>query len=240
MGRIVQRKNAGLWHQIFGFEIRYAPQICEMIIISHRFRKDSMKEYPHIDNSSKAPIGEPCIAFYKYDGSNLRWEWNPKRGWYKYGTRTRLFDSSDPIFGEAVTLFQDTMGEELARRCRSLEKGLQRAVVFTEFLGPNSFCGIHEPSDPKCLKLFDVNLYKRGIMKPREFKKNFGDLSYAAEIVYDGILNEEFIEDVRREMYPVFEGVVAKGDNWMCKIKTYSYLAKLKEVYAAGWKNYWE
>lgn len=200
-----------------------------------------MKEYPHIEGSSKAPLGEPCIAFVKYDGSNLRWEWNPKRGWHKYGTRTRLFDASDPIFGEAIELFQDTMGKELALRCKSLEKGLQRAVVFTEFFGPNSFCGIHETSDTKCLRLFDVNLYKRGIMKPREFKKNFGDLSYSAEIVYNGILSNDFIEDVRKGHYPVVEGVVAKGDDYMCKIKTYAYLEKLKKVFVCGgWKNYWE
>ena len=45
-----------------------------------------MEQYPHIEGSTKAPIGEPCIAFYKYDGSNLRFEWSPKKGWHKFGT----------------------------------------------------------------------------------------------------------------------------------------------------------
>jgi hypothetical protein len=38
-----------------------------------------MQQYPSIDGSGKAPLGVPCIAFYKYDGSNLRWEWSPKQ-----------------------------------------------------------------------------------------------------------------------------------------------------------------
>lgn len=57
-----------------------------------------MQQYPSILGSSKAPLGEPCIAFVKYDGSNLRWEWSPKRGWNKYGTRTQLFNETTPIY----------------------------------------------------------------------------------------------------------------------------------------------
>ncbi len=199
-----------------------------------------MKQYPTILPSDKAPIGKQCIAFVKYDGSNLRWEWSPKRGWYKYGTRTRLFNETDEIFGEAIPIFQDTLGPEIARRIKDIERSVQSAIVFTEFFGPNSFTGLHEPSDKKELKLFDVNLYKRGIMGPRDFVKNFGDLSFAAEVVYQGNLTSEFIKDVRDGKYPVVEGVVAKGDDFMVKIKTTKYLEKLKEVYVCGWKNYWE
>ena len=32
-----------------------------------------MKQYPEISGSNKAPIGAQCLAFVKYDGSNLRW-----------------------------------------------------------------------------------------------------------------------------------------------------------------------
>lgn len=199
-----------------------------------------MKEYPQIAGSNKAPIGEQCIAFVKYDGSNLRWEWSPKKGWYKFGTRSRLFDTSDEIFGEAIPLFQDTLGPEIIKRCQEIERGLQNVIVFTEFFGPNSFTGMHNPSDPKELKLFDVNLYKRGIMKPRHFLKYFGDFPFAAKVVYEGSLNHEFISDVRNGLYPVVEGVVAKGDDFMIKIKTKTYLERLKAVYQDGWKNYWE
>lgn len=93
-----------------------------------------MKQYPSILGSKSAPLGKKVIAFYKYDGSNLRWEWSSKQGWYKFGTRTRLFDSTDPDFGKAIPLFLNTMGDELVTRCKDLEKGLKSIIVFTEFL----------------------------------------------------------------------------------------------------------
>jgi hypothetical protein len=77
-------------------------------------------------------------------------------------------------------------------------------------------------------------------MKPRQFVKNFGDLPFTAEVVYEGNLNQQFIDDVRNGVYNVNEGVVAKGDNFMTKIKTNAYLAKLKSIYRDGWQNYWE
>lgn len=199
-----------------------------------------MKQYPEIPGSKNAVLGEQCIAFVKYDGSNLRWEWSAKKDWYKQGTRTRLFDTTDEIFGEAIPLFQDTLGREIARRIKDIERGIQSAIVFTEFFGPNSFTGIHEPNDPKELKLFDVNLYKRGIMNPRDFVKNFGDLPFSASVIYEGKLTQQFIDDVHNGKYPVIEGVVAKGKDFMCKIKTYSYLEKLKNVYINGIERYWE
>lgn len=199
-----------------------------------------MKQYPEIPGSAKAPVGKPCIAFYKYDGSNLRWEWNPKRGWYKFGTRTQLFDATDLIYGEAIPLFMNGMGAEIAARCMAIERGVRSVIVWTEFFGPGSFAGQHVPGEPKELRLLDVNLYKRGIMRPREFVRNFGDLPYAAQVVYEGNLNKQFIEDVRKGIYPVWEGVIAKGDSFMVKIKTDAYMKKLIEVYQAGWRNYWE
>jgi hypothetical protein len=199
-----------------------------------------MKQYPTIEGSAKAPLGEPCIAFYKYDGSNLRWEWSPKRGWYKYGTRHQLFNTSDPVFGQAIPLFQDVMGVEIAKRCCDLERGLQRIICYTEFFGPNSFAGKHEVNDPMQLILFDVELYKRGMMDPRQFVKIFGDLPYSAQVIYEGNLNKQFIDDIRQGNYPVWEGVVAKGDNWMVKIKTKAYFEKLNQVYGTDYRKYWE
>jgi hypothetical protein len=139
-----------------------------------------VKSYPEIPGSAKAPLGKPCIAFYKYDGSNLRWEWSPKKGWYKFGTRTQLFDASHPLFGQAIPIFMNTMADELARRGKALERGDQKIIVFTEFFGPSSFAGLHDEKELKELCLFDVNLHRRGIMRPRDFVKNFGDLPYAA------------------------------------------------------------
>lgn len=198
-----------------------------------------MEQYPSIEGSGKAPLGEPCIAFYKYDGSNLRWEWNPKKGWFKFGTRTQLFDKNTELFNEAIPIFMK-MGDEIVRRVKSVERQPQRITAFTEFFGPSSFTGAHVAGEPKELRLFDVYLFKRGLMKPRQFVKVFGDLPYSAEVVYDGNLNKQFIEDVRDGRYPVWEGVVAKGDDFMVKIKTKAYFAKLSEVYGRNIGPYWE
>jgi hypothetical protein len=199
-----------------------------------------MQQYPSIEGSSKAPLGIPCIAFYKYDGSNLRWEWSPKQDWHKFGTRKQLFDESDPIYGKAIPIFMNQMGQEIVKRVKKIEKGIQRITVFTEYFGPNSFAGKHDPKDIMELKLLDIFLYKRGIMKPRDFVKNFGDLSYAAEVVYEGNLNKQFIQDVKSGKYAVNEGVVAKGDHFMVKIKTDAYFKRLNEVYGTDYRQYWE
>jgi hypothetical protein len=202
-----------------------------------------MKQYPEIPGSTHAPLGVPCIAFEKYDGSNLRWEWSRKRGWHKFGTRTQLFDRTDPLYGQAIPIFLGTMGDEIARRSNDIERGVQRVICFTEFFGPGSFAGKHVQDEPKELRLIDMNLYKRGLMDPRLFARSFGDLPWCARVVYQGNLNRPLIEDVRKGVYPVWEGVVAKGDGFMVKIKTLAYLARLKEVFggrAEDFGKYWE
>lgn len=201
-----------------------------------------MKLYPSITGSSKAPK-QFCIAFYKYDGSNIRAEWNRKTGWSKFGTRKRLFDESDPDFGSVIPLFRETMAKGLEDIFRKKYRDDHNITVFMEFFGPNSFAGQHDPKDNKRLVLIDVSLYKKGLISPREFIKSFKDVD-SAEVIYEGNLNESFIDDVRNGKYPVFEGVICKGgsghDLWMCKIKTNSYLKRLKEVFNSNWKDYWE
>lgn len=116
-----------------------------------------MLQYPSIAGSAKSPLGKDCIAFYKYDGSNLRWEWSPKQGWNKFGTRRQLFDGSDPLYSQAIPLFMDKLADELVYRVKhSVIKNPQRITAFTEFLRQNSFAGSHVLEEPKELKLFDV------------------------------------------------------------------------------------
>lgn len=204
-----------------------------------------MKQYPSIPHITGFH-GRPCTAFYKYDGSNLRFEWNRKSGWCKQGTRTRLFDHTDEVFGEAVELFHKTYANDL-EKVFTTDKAIRSsraAMVFCEFFGPNSFSGQHKPEDPKELVLFDVNIHKRGFMSPVDFMDSFGHLKIA-ELVYKGPLTKEFETQVREGIIPgLNEGVVCKGgeghDRWMCKIKTNAYREKLQAVYADGWKQYWE
>ncbi len=201
-----------------------------------------MEQYPEIPGSRKAPLGRPCIAFVKYDGSNLRWEWSPKRGWHKFGTRTELFDGRHPLWSQAIPLFEP-IKDDIVRRVKESDwrfRGIQRITAFTEFFGPSSFAGTHVDAEPKELRLFDVYLFKKGIMPPRWFTETFGDAPYAAQAVYRGNLSREFIDDVHGGKYPVREGVVAKGEDFMVKIKTEAYMRKLKEVYGLRWERFAE
>jgi hypothetical protein len=62
--------------------------------------------YPSVEGPTFAVLGAPCVAFEKYDGSNLRFFWDQKRGWHSTGTRYRWFKAATPTFGPAVELFQ--------------------------------------------------------------------------------------------------------------------------------------
>lgn len=218
-----------------------------------------MKHYPSITNvyAEDTPWNEHCIAFDKLDGSNLRFEWNKKRGWYKFGTRNRMFDRTDPDFGIAVDLFLNKYGESLAKVMTDKFPKIESTVAYAEFLGPYSFCGLHDsthmyhlghlkeptPNDPKDVILFDFNLYKKGFLSAPDFVKHLGHL-HIPKVIYEGRLTESFVEDVRSGVYPVIEGVIIKGgeghNSWMKKVKTTAYLQEIKRIFKAGWQNYWE
>jgi hypothetical protein len=198
-----------------------------------------MKAYPTIPGPSKSPQG-PCIAFYKYDGSNLRFEWTKKRGWWKFGTRKRLFDANDPEYGGAIQLFQDTYADGLAKVFHDNKnyRGVETVTVFCEWFGVSSFAGYHDWQEPHEVMLIDVEVYKRGIVLPSDFVKDFGHLKIA-EVVYRGNFGPQFVQDVKEGKYKVAEGVVAKGvilgkkkspqhGLWMSKVKTLWWLNELK------------
>lgn len=210
-----------------------------------------MKEYPKILGPYDAET-LPCIAFYKLDGSNLRFEWNPRSGWYKFGTRRRLFDRSDPEYGIAVEIFLKKYGESLIQVIREnpAYRKTEGLIAYAEFFGPHSFAGKHdatflgvESNDPKDVVLFDVNIHKKGFISPQKFVEHFGHL-HIPQVVYQGEFNRQFVEDVRNGKFPVREGVIAKGGEghkiWMRKVKTLAYLKELKERFGTGWQEFWE
>lgn len=222
-----------------------------------------MKEYPSIIGAGRhtAPKNLPCIAFYKYDGSNLRFEWDRKKGWHLFGTRTRLFDKSDPEYGCAIDIFLNKYASDLEQIFKKEKHffGAKEIICFAEFFGPYSFGGQHQEdhpavilggckdkNEPKDIVLFDVNVHKKGFLTARQFVNFFSGIT-VAQVVYEGNLNQQFIQDVREGKYPVFEGVVCKGlvgkaphGIWMAKIKTNKYLEELKVRFAADWEKYWE
>jgi hypothetical protein len=183
-------------------------------------------------------LGKPVFSFYKYDGSNLRFEWQPKRGFCKFGSRTQLIDSKTPIFGQSIEVFQDTMGQDIIDRVKNyyspkVFKNFERIVVFCEFFGENSFAGTHDENDEKYLKMFDVHLFKKGFIPPQEFIKIFDKFDNAAELIYQGNLNASYIEEVRQNLNgKLDEGVICKGvvDGrvHMTKVKTQDWLDRIK------------
>jgi len=105
-------------------------------------------------------------AFDKLDGSNIRAEWSKKRGFWKFGTKTRLVDSTDSIFGKAPDLILNKYGDELGRILH--KNNWDRSICFFEFYGENSAFGIHKDEE-HAVTLLDINVYKKGILSPKEF-----------------------------------------------------------------------
>ena len=196
-----------------------------------------MKSYHKIPHWNKGEFGCEMIAFNKYDGSSVRFEYNTKRGFYKFGTRNTMIDIKDKIFGESIDIFLNKYNEDLCRIFMDKYPRIINVVVFGEFFGENSFSGQHDLSDEKDICIFDISLYKRGIISPYEFLDNFGHLDVPI-VIYEGKYNMHFINNVRNNIYDLDEGVVCKGiiknkkygdQIWMSKIKTNTWLRKVRE-----------
>lgn len=214
-----------------------------------------MLHYPKIPSSRNCP-GSRCLAFEKYDGTNLHWDWDRECGWHSFGTRRDSFVFSlgrieqfaemHAHLRESVEVFRGQLADHLERvfrdnPCYRAHGGFK---VFTEFFGPNSFAGLHKADDPKQLMLFDVEVEGFGMIGPEAFAKDFAHLP-SARVVYRGKFTGAFCEAVRMGKYDVNEGVICKGgsggsDLWMAKIKTNAYMEKLKAAFADRWEQYWE
>jgi hypothetical protein len=57
---------------------------------------------------------------------------------------------------------------------------------------------------------------------------------------FSATISKQFIDEVRKGCYPVVEGVIAKGDGFMVKIKTDAYFKRLNDVYGTQYRLYWE
>ena len=191
-----------------------------------------MKSYPSISHIIRYDI--PVFVQNKLDGSNIRAEWNYKKGFYKFGSRTQLIDESSPILGESISLIKNKYQESLSKIF--VDKKWQSVICFFEFFGSSSFAGQHAADEPHDLILFDVNPYKQGILSPHLFYKYFGALDVPT-LLYEGYLTPSIVEDIRNSTMASisFEGVVCKCENTynkngylMFKIKTKVWLNKLK------------
>jgi hypothetical protein len=209
--------------------------------------------YPKIPDSKNCPLKQ-CIAFEKYDGTNLHWVRDVELGWYAFGTRRDRFDldemgiaefnAAHPGLEEATIIFRKDFADTIETVFRkNPQYNCPEITVFTEFLGANSFAGMHKKDDPKKLILFDVQTDK-GMISPEQFIRDFSEVNIA-RVIYRGKLTGKFIDDVREGKYDVAEGVICKGSNsanelWMVKIKTYAYMKRLQQAFKDDWENYWE
>lgn len=170
-----------------------------------------MKAYPSIPSSNGNSFYEfDAYIFDKIDGSNLRMEWTKKRGWFKFGTRTRLFDSTDSVFAKAIPLWKNGTGVALEQI--AIDNKWQHLIAYAEFWGPKSFAGTHELEDQHHLTLFDICIDKKGILGPRDFLR-FCDKLDTARYLGQKRWTRGFVDCVKRgEIEGVtFEGVVGKG-----------------------------
>ena len=200
-----------------------------------------MKSYPKIQYFNQGLFGENIYAFDKLDGSNIRAEWNPKRGWYKFGTRNNMIDERDLQFGEAVTLFLNKYGDSLSKvfRTNKSYRRIESFVVFAEYVGEQSFAGRHIDGDTKDIILFDVDQYKHGFVTPKNFVEDFGHL-HIPDVIYQGPYTMDFVQDIRNNKHNLKEGVIVKGvfktknqkdEVWMVNVKTSERLQKVKSLH---------
>lgn len=188
-----------------------------------------MKSYPSI---IKKLIDSPGIAFDKLDGSNIRAEWSKeKKGFFKFGSRTKLIDESHPILGESINLFKEKYSEPLSKKL--FDKRFKKGVAFFEFFGENSFAGDHK-IEKKDVVLFDL-CGDKGLLYPKDYL-NFVEGLDIAKVLYEGYLTKDFIEKVESGSLEgmTFEGVIFKshlgrpGLPDMTKIKNKAWIEKLK------------
>lgn len=191
-----------------------------------------MKAYPSIVTA--IDFRHVYHVFDKLDGSNIRAEWNPKRGFYKFGTRTQLLSSEQVILYPAIEKIQQTYGEAL--HDRFMQNKFSRVVAFFEYAGPQSFAGSHfDPVETMGVTLFDLAVHQKGFLPPEQFLAMAEGLP-TPTLLHIGRIDADWVEAVRVGTMPgiTFEGVIGKGPfiqkeggPLQFKVKTQAWLKRL-------------
>lgn len=192
-----------------------------------------MKQYISITSTPR--YGIHVYGFDKLDGSNIRAEWEKKKGLWKFGSRRRLLGSDQDYISDAENLIREKYEDGLNKIFE--KQRYQRAIAFFEFYGKNSFAGFHV-NEPHEVTLIDVNPYKSGITNPDEFEDLYGHIGIA-KLIFKGNFNHDVEEQIRSGVLPgiTFEGVVFKAKTqhkqqhpFMFKVKTMGWLNRLKKL----------
>ena len=194
-----------------------------------------MKTYPSISQyRPDRHLGFKGDTFAKLDGSNLRFEWEKKKGWFRFGTRRRVINEDHETFGSAMGMFEVDFAAHFEKL--ATEKKWNGITVYCEFWGENSFAGEHEPDDQKFLTPIDVAIYKQGILGSTDFVKLFNDkfdLKYLGNLAWDST----FIQQVQNSDYPgmAMEGVIGKSGSGhkrlAIKLKSKRWIEKVIQQY---------
>ena len=116
----------------FGTTARTSHNIVSRILASHRPRRELIVlHYPKIPGSKDAPLGR-CVAFEKYDGTNLHWDWDRDFGWHAFGTRRDEYNLT-PVGVEQFARGHAHLGEAPTLFLAGLADGIER--VFRENAG---------------------------------------------------------------------------------------------------------
>lgn len=191
-----------------------------------------MKTYPsipHLKGVNPELLSQHLYVFDKLDGSNIRAEWNPKRGFYKFGSRKVLINEQHPILGTSIPLIQEKYGDPLHEIFK--KQKWKKAIAFFEFHGPNSFAGYHDPNDEHTVTLFDVTFNTQGFLHPKDFTQTFQYVDTPA-LLHKGPVDSDLIHSVHEGTFSgvTYEGVVCKGENltpgipFMLKIKSKKWI----------------
>ena len=203
--------------------------------LSFSFENSAMKAYPSI-KQFRADRHADFVGhtFAKHDGSNLRFEWDRKQGWFRFGSRRRLLERDHPGFGKSMMMFESGFAETFERF--ATKSKYDSIVVYCEFWGPKSFAGEHEPDDDHVLTPIDVAIYKKGLLATDSFIEQFGDkfdLGYLGERAWD----TQFVDAVRASTLEgmSFEGVVGKAGSGhkrkALKLKSKAWVEKVIQRY---------
>jgi len=206
-----------------------------------------MKHYHTIEKNVQDYIGHHVFGFNKIDGSNFCAEWNRKlskknsnNGITKFGTRNQMINTTSNIcynpFNEAINIYNNKYAYNLDKifNDNKIFRGVNTITIYGEFFGPSSFAGKHDWEEPHDVVIFDIFLYKKDFLRPRDFIDIFGHLDIP-KLVYEGLLDESIIQDIVSNIYQVSEGLVLKGviENkvFMVKVKTQEWLNKVRAMY---------
>ena len=188
-----------------------------------------MKHYPSIRQSRKS---FKAYVFDKLDGSNLRFSWDIRQGWYEYATRTRPLPTNHKLYKIGYEYFANVYADSIVTI--ATQKGWKRLDAFCEFYGDNSFAGRHDLSEQQKVTLIDLAPNTRGFLKPEEFLDLFSALplpAYLGQVEW----NEEYAKAVRKGLIEgiTCEGVVAKSatKQRMAKAKTQAWIDRVMKEF---------